>query len=192
MVIRKRAENTVSESTVSSTELSEFLSLTEFPLGLWFACQSELTEFFAELTEFAVKLSEAQWVLSSETVLLKQYSARFLVICCRDWLLHCNNLGSTIRVLTQASWSVILHGFCVKHDQEEGRSNERPCAPENALTNGVPLKLQGVRPYTGCRQPFSNLQTFDHGASLLPKHPRIGRAFWTSFAQLKTTWKRHS
>ena len=37
--------------------------------------QSELTEFFAELTDFAPKLSEAQWVLFSETVLLKQYSA---------------------------------------------------------------------------------------------------------------------
>ena len=41
-------------------------------------CQSELTEFFAELTEFAPELSEAQWVLFSETVLSKQYSARFL------------------------------------------------------------------------------------------------------------------
>ena len=58
--------NTVSESTVSNTELSEFLALTEF----WgessvssfrqFAAQSELTEFFAELTEFTPKLSEAQ------------------------------------------------------------------------------------------------------------------------------------
>ena len=48
------------------------------PLSLLFVCQSELTEFFAELTEFAVKLSEAQWVLFSETVLSKQYSARFL------------------------------------------------------------------------------------------------------------------
>ena len=39
-------------------------------------CESELTEFFAELTEFAPK---TQWVLSSETVLSKQYSARFLL-----------------------------------------------------------------------------------------------------------------
>ena len=40
-------------------------------------CQSKLTEFDAELTEFA---SAAQHSLSSdfETVLLKQYSARFL------------------------------------------------------------------------------------------------------------------
>ena len=38
----------------------------------------ELTEFFAELTESAPRLSEAQWVLFSETVLSKQYSARFL------------------------------------------------------------------------------------------------------------------
>ena len=48
------------------------------PLSLLFVCQSELTEFFAELTKFAPKLSEAQWVLSSETVLSKRYSARFL------------------------------------------------------------------------------------------------------------------
>ena len=76
--------NTVSESTVSNTELSEFfLALTEFrgensvsssqPI---ICVQSELTEFFAELTEFAVKLSEAQRVLFSETVLSKQYSDR--------------------------------------------------------------------------------------------------------------------
>ena len=51
-------------------------------LSLAFVCQSELTEFLAELTEFAVKLSEAQSVLFSETVLSKQYSARFLK---RDW-----------------------------------------------------------------------------------------------------------
>ena len=48
------------------------------PLSLLFVCKRELTEFFAELTEFAPKLSEAQWVLFSETVLSKQYSARFL------------------------------------------------------------------------------------------------------------------
>ena len=48
------------------------------PLSLLFVCQSELTEFFAELSEFAPKLTEAQWVLFSETVLSKQYSARFL------------------------------------------------------------------------------------------------------------------
>ena len=48
------------------------------PFSLWFACQGELTEFFfAELPEFAPRLSEAQWVLSSETVLSKQYSAPF-------------------------------------------------------------------------------------------------------------------
>ena len=43
--------------------------------SLLFVCKRELTEFFAELTEFAPKLSEAQWVLFSETVLSKQYSA---------------------------------------------------------------------------------------------------------------------
>ena len=63
-----------------------FFALTEFrgensrwvSLSLFFVCQSELTEFFPELTEFAAKVSEAQWVLSSETALSKQYSARFL------------------------------------------------------------------------------------------------------------------
>ena len=48
------------------------------PLSLLFVCKRELTEFVAELTEFAAELSEAQWVFSSETVLSKQYSARFL------------------------------------------------------------------------------------------------------------------
>ena len=47
------------------------------PFSLLFVCKRKLTEFFAELTEFAPKLSEAQWVLFSETVLSKQYSARF-------------------------------------------------------------------------------------------------------------------
>ena len=59
--------NTVSESTVSNTEVSEFFGphrapgreLSEF-LSAYYLCQSELTEFLAELTEFAVKLSEAQ------------------------------------------------------------------------------------------------------------------------------------
>ena len=60
--------NTVSESTVSNTELSEFFGPHRVPVGgnsvsssqPIFACQSELTEIFAELTEFAIKLSEAQ------------------------------------------------------------------------------------------------------------------------------------
>ena len=77
---------TVSESTVSKTELSEFFLPSPssgeraqwVPLSLRFVWQSELTEFFAELTEFAPKLGEAQWVLFSETVLSKQYFARFL------------------------------------------------------------------------------------------------------------------
>ena len=58
--------NTVSGSTVSNTELSEFFGahrvlgseLSEFLFSLLLVCQSELTEFFAELTEFAPKLSE--------------------------------------------------------------------------------------------------------------------------------------
>ena len=62
-----------------------FSGLTEFrgansvsSFQPFFVCKCELTEFFTELTEFAPKLSEAQWVLFSETVLSKQYSARFL------------------------------------------------------------------------------------------------------------------
>ena len=59
-------------SSPSSRERTQWV-----PLGLLFVCQSELTEFFfAELTKFDPKLSEAQWVLFSETVLSKQYSAR--------------------------------------------------------------------------------------------------------------------
>ena len=59
------------------------------PLGLLFVCQSELIEIFAELTEFAPKLSEAQWVLFSETVLCKQYSARFLHDLCNNYSMGC-------------------------------------------------------------------------------------------------------
>ena len=52
--------NTVSESTVSYTDLSEFFGPHEFrgensvssSEPIIFVCQSELTEFFAELTEF--------------------------------------------------------------------------------------------------------------------------------------------
>ena len=81
-----KGPNTVSGSTVSNTELSWVfrgsLSFGEraqwVPLSLLFVCKRELTEFVAELTEFAAELSEAQWVLFSETVLSKQYSARFL------------------------------------------------------------------------------------------------------------------
>ena len=51
--------NTVSGRTVSNTELSELFGprrvgreLSELFSAFLFACQSELTEFFAELTEF--------------------------------------------------------------------------------------------------------------------------------------------
>ena len=65
--------NTVSESTASNTELSEFFGphrapgreLSEF-LSAYDLCQSEVTEFFAELTEFAAELSQSS--------LPKQYS----------------------------------------------------------------------------------------------------------------------
>ena len=60
-----RPKCTVSGSTVSNTELSEFSGLIEFwgassvsSFSLVFVCQSELTEFLAELTEFAAELSE--------------------------------------------------------------------------------------------------------------------------------------
>ena len=69
--------NTVSESTVSNTELSEFFGphrvpwreLSEFLSAYYLCAQANSPSFAAELTEFAVKLSEAQWVPSSETVL---------------------------------------------------------------------------------------------------------------------------
>ena len=87
LIIRDRP-NTVSESTVSNTERSEFFwpspssgERTQWvPLRLLFMWQSALTQFFAKLTEFAPKLSEGsiiEWVLFSETVLSKQYSAPF-------------------------------------------------------------------------------------------------------------------
>ena len=72
------------------------------PLGLLFACQNELTEFFAELTEFAPKLREAQWVLFSETVLSKQYSVRFLAC---DKILRSPSWGLFL------SWNSCVHGF---------------------------------------------------------------------------------
>ena len=59
---------------VSASELSEFLS------AYYLCAKANSPSFFAELTEFAPKLSEAHWVLSSKTVLSKQYSARFLIV----------------------------------------------------------------------------------------------------------------
>ena len=74
--------HTVSESTVSNTELSEFFGphrvpgreLSEFLSAYFLVCQSELTEFFAELAEFAVRLSE----FSSP----KQYSRNSILPVC--------------------------------------------------------------------------------------------------------------
>ena len=71
--------NTVLESTVSNTELSEFFGphrvpggeLSEF-LSAYYCVNKRTHRVLAELTEFAQKLSEAQWVLFSETVLSKQ------------------------------------------------------------------------------------------------------------------------
>ena len=60
--------NTVSESTVSNTELSEFFGphrvpgreLSEFLSAYSLCAKANSPSFFTELTEFAVKLSEAQ------------------------------------------------------------------------------------------------------------------------------------
>ena len=60
--------NTVSESTVSSTELSEFFGphrvpgreLSEFLLAYYLCAKANSPSFFAELFEFAPKLSDAQ------------------------------------------------------------------------------------------------------------------------------------
>ena len=75
----RNGPNTVSENTVSNTELSEFFGphrapgtkLSEF-LSAYYLCAKANSPsfFFAELSEF---------FLSSETVLSKQYSARFLL-----------------------------------------------------------------------------------------------------------------
>ena len=81
--------NTVSESTVPKTELSEFFGahwvpgseFSEFLSAYDLCAQANSPSFTAELTEFAVKLSEAQWVLSSETVLSKQYFRPFPHFC---------------------------------------------------------------------------------------------------------------
>ena len=82
----RNGPNTVSESTVSNTELSDFFcphrvpgrELSEFLSAYYLCDKANSPSFFAELTGFAPKLSEARWVLFSETALSKQQSARFL------------------------------------------------------------------------------------------------------------------
>ena len=56
--------STVSESTVSNTELSELFDPHRVPgrelskfLSAYYLCKSKFTEFLAELTEFAQELS---------------------------------------------------------------------------------------------------------------------------------------
>ena len=71
--VRFRTPNSVSFFGLIRVPGSE---LSEFPLSLLFVCFAELTEFFAELTRVCRR---TQWVLSPETVLSKQYSARFPV-----------------------------------------------------------------------------------------------------------------
>ena len=77
--------NTVSGSTVSNTELSDFFlgahwvpgsELSEF-LSAYYLCAKANSPSFSRKTHrvFPKFLSEAQWVLFSETVLSKQYSA---------------------------------------------------------------------------------------------------------------------
>ena len=82
-VSRKRAEYGFGEhgfkhrtqwvfwGSLSSGERTQWV-----PLGLLFECKRELTEFFRRTHRVCPK---TQWVLFSETVLSKQYSARFLV-----------------------------------------------------------------------------------------------------------------
>ena len=100
--------NTVSESTASNTELSDFLALTEFrgensvsssqPI---ICVPNSLTDSFANLTEFAAELS-------SETVLPKQYSARFLFGECSQFhqiLVNFSQVLSTFLSFSQC-WAV--------------------------------------------------------------------------------------
>ena len=98
-LFRKRAEYGFGEHGFKHRTQWVFLGLLSsgertqwVPLSLLFVCQSELTEFLAELTEFAPKLSEAQWVLFSETVLSKQYSARFRLLLLQQDVLWFNVL----------------------------------------------------------------------------------------------------
>ena len=77
--IRFRGVRVQTPNSVSFLGLTELRERTQWvPFSLLFVCQNELTEFCAELTEFAPKRTEAQWVLFSETVPSKQYSACFL------------------------------------------------------------------------------------------------------------------
>ena len=72
----------VSESTVSNTNSVSFFVLTEFQgensmsssQPIIFVCQSELTEFFRRTHQLCCR---THWVHSADTVLSKQYSARF-------------------------------------------------------------------------------------------------------------------
>ena len=83
------SQNTVSESTVSNTELSEFfvpsLSSGEraqrVRLSLLLVCKSKLTEFSAELTKFAPQRSVSS--LFQNRTLSKQCSAHFLLCLSR-------------------------------------------------------------------------------------------------------------
>ena len=75
--------NTVSESTVSNTELSEFFGphraprrkLSEFR-SAYYPCAKANSPSFSQKTHRVRRWT--QWVLSSEAVLSKQYSACFL------------------------------------------------------------------------------------------------------------------
>ena len=68
LVLFGNGPNTVSESTISNTELGEFFGphripgreLSEFLAAYYLRAKANSPSFFAELTEFAVKLSEAQ------------------------------------------------------------------------------------------------------------------------------------
>ena len=81
--------NTVSDSTASNTKLSEFFGahwvpgseLSEFFSAYYLCANANSPSFFPRTHRVCPKTHcEAQWVLSSKTVLSKQYSARFLKI----------------------------------------------------------------------------------------------------------------
>ena len=77
--IRFRRVRFQTPNSVSFFALTEFRGENSVSSSQPIICVPKRTHrVFSELAEFAQKLSEAQWVLFSETVLSKQYSARFL------------------------------------------------------------------------------------------------------------------
>ena len=83
--------STFSESTVSNTGLREFFGahwvpgseLSEF-LSAYYLCVNANSPSFSQNSPSSV-CRRTQWVLSAETVLSKQYSARFLQLIRETW-----------------------------------------------------------------------------------------------------------